>query len=130
MIVYYYAYLCKGILWIMLLILACASYAYLVNQRRDDHDPKKRNYSPYAILIAPITLPLLLLLAIFVFLLRAALFCLFLMIFTIALVVIRKPFIFVWLNKMALGIGEPLLKINTYLIRLALGPWSKGTEPL
>jgi O-antigen ligase len=98
------------------------SYAYIVNVRRDADDPKKRNYSSHAILIAPFTAPFLLMFAIFLFILRALLFFVFIVVFTVALVVFRKPFILEWLRKIALKIGEPLLKANTYLIRLVFNP--------
>lgn len=126
MIIYYapylLQYLCPGFLLIVVIIMASMSYAYVVNERRDVNDPKKRSYSSHAILIAPFTAPFLLLFAVFLFILRALLFFLFIVVFTIALVVIRKPFILEWLRKIALKIGEPLLKANTYLIKLVFNP--------
>jgi ABC-type spermidine/putrescine transport system permease subunit II len=124
MLFYYSFYICKGSLWLSLIILGCTAYAYVVNKRRPDSDPKKRNYSPYAIFIAPITLPFVIAALVCVFLVRALLFALFIIVFTIATVAIRKPFLFVLLDKIARGIGEPLLKINTSLIRLAAAPWN------
>jgi len=98
------------------------SYAYIVNARRDSNDPKKRDYDLSAILIAPFTAPFLLIFAVFLLILRALLFFVFIVVFTIALIVIRKPFILEWLRKISLKIGEPLLKANTYLIRLVFNP--------
>ena len=41
----------------MLVVTACAGYAYYVNSKRPDDDPKKRNYHPVAVILAPITVP-------------------------------------------------------------------------
>ncbi|HET6824016.1 MAG TPA: hypothetical protein VFH34_15300 [Anaerolineales bacterium] len=43
-------------------------------------------------------------------------------IFTFALIFVRKPFILEWLKKLAVTIGDKLLEANTLLIRLFLGP--------
>ena len=61
MLLSYNSYLCNGILLFMLFILACAGYAYSVNSRRPASDPKKKDIHPAAILLAPVTWPLLLL---------------------------------------------------------------------
>ena len=114
-----YSYLiCPGIMWIMLIVILFSAYAYIANQRRDKDDPKKREYNPYAILIAPIAIPLLITGLMLVFVIKALLFAIFLVVFTIALVGLRKPFIFVLLDRIAKWIGEPMLKVNSYLIRL------------
>ncbi|MCK6538763.1 MAG: hypothetical protein L6Q26_01795 [Anaerolineales bacterium] len=52
------------------------------------------------------------------FVLRALAYGLFLVLFTVALVVFRKPFLLVWLMKAATKIGTLLLEANTFLIRL------------
>jgi cbb3-type cytochrome oxidase subunit 3 len=126
----YSYYICKGTLWITLVIVACTTYAYTVNARRPADDPKRKDYSPYAILAAPITVPFLITCAILIFIIRALLFAIFLFVFTIALIAIRKPFVFVWLDRIATNIGEPLLEINTNVIRLAFTPWSKSPKPI
>jgi hypothetical protein len=96
-----------------LVIIACTAYAYLVNARRAKDDPKKKDYNPFSILIALISLPLLLTLAIFVFMIRALLFAGLLFLGTIGMIALRKPFVFILLDKIAMKIGEPLLKLNT-----------------
>jgi hypothetical protein len=40
-----------------------------------------------------------------------------LVLFTIGLMAIRKPFLFVWLDKIATKIGNKLLDANTFLIK-------------
>lgn len=117
----YSRYVCNGILVLMLLVMACAGYAYLVNARRPADDPKKKDYELGGIFLAPVTFPLLLVGSISIFILKAVLYGVFLILFTIALVLIRKPFLLVWLDKIATRIGDKLLEANTFLIRAAFG---------
>jgi hypothetical protein len=105
---------------ISLILIACTAYAYFFNAHRSADDPKKKDYEFGAIFIAPIIFPFLFTFAIAVFIFRALLFAAYLIALTIAMVV-RKPFILAWLQKLALKIGEPLLKMNTELFRLAFG---------
>ena len=119
MLFYHFNEVCKGVLFFLLFIFMCAGYTYAVNLRRKTDDPKKREYHPFAILLAPITVPLIFTLVIFIFILRALLFMGFLVLFTILLVALRKPFIFELWKKFATKVGDPLLKINTRLIKLA-----------
>ena len=121
-------YVCRGILYLTLFILACMSYTYVVNLRRKADDPDKQDYHPFAIILAPFTLPFFLTLGIFVFIIRALLFAVFLAIFTILLVAIRKPFVFVLWHKFATKIGHPLLKVNTRLIKMAFSPWNEKPQ--
>jgi len=121
--------LLKIILGIWLLFSACAGYAYLVNARRTEDDPEKKKYHPLAVVTAPVSVPIFLTLGIFVFFIRAILFITFLVIFTILTVLLRKPFLLVWLDKIARKIGDALLKINTELIKLALSPWTRRARP-
>jgi hypothetical protein len=110
-------------------VLSCAGYAYAVNRRRSEDDPKKQEYHPWAILLVPITFPIFLTLGFFVFVLRAILFAVFLVVFSVLLVALRKPFLFIWWDKFATRIGEPLLKANTYLIKMAFGPGKARPQP-
>jgi hypothetical protein len=107
---------------VTLLTVTCSSFAYFVNSRRLDADPKKKNYHPFAILFAPITLPLLIISSVIFFILRMVTYGVFMVIFTFALIFIRKPFILEWVRQLALTIGDKLLEANTLLIRLFLGP--------
>ena len=110
----------------MLFFFACAGYAYRVNAKRPAGDPKKRNFHPAAIFLAPITWPLFALGWLFMLILKALLYGVFLLLFTIGLVVIRKPFFFIWLEKIATKVGTMLLEANTLLIRLFLPPLNEG----
>jgi len=123
----YFATNCfKGYILISLVILSCTGYVYRVNSKRTADDPKKRDYHPAAI---PMSLawPLYLLGWFILFILRALAYGVFLILFTFALVVIRKPFLFIWLDKMATKIGTIFLKANTFLIRTFFPRTNPGT---
>lgn len=107
---------------VILLTVTCTALAYFVNSKRPDDDPKKKNYHPLAILLAPITVPFLVIFSVIFFILRVATYGVFMVLFTFALVFIRKPFFLEWLKKSAVKIGDLLLEANTLLIRLFLGP--------
>ena len=120
MLFYHINTICKGSLWIMLFLFGCAGYAYRVNSKRPAEDPKKKNFHRAAIFLAPITVPIFIFTWITLFAIRALLYGVFLLLFTVGLVVIRKPFLFIWLGKMAAKVGTMLLEANTLLIRLFL----------
>ena len=130
MLLNYTADICKGILIFFLFIWMMAGYTYIVNKNRSTDDPRKAVYHPYAILLAPFTFPFFAMAALVVFFSRALLFALFLILFTLLLVVIRKPFIFKLWDKFATWIGDPLLKANTVLIRMAFRPWRSKPQPM
>jgi hypothetical protein len=115
----------NGLLFLVAVVIACVWYAYYANSKRPYDDPKKKHYHPFAILLAPITLPLFVILYILIFILRAATYGVFLVLFALALILIRKPFIFEWLKKIALIIGNLLLEANTLLIRIFLRPLAR-----
>ena len=110
----------------MLFAMACAGYVYLVNARRPAGDPKKREYPLGAIFLSPFLWPLLLLGAFSAFVIRVVLYAVFLILFTIALVAIRKPFLFIWLDKIGTWVGGRLLEANTFLIKAAFGNGTKN----
>ncbi|HJQ14452.1 MAG TPA: hypothetical protein VJ830_06860 [Anaerolineales bacterium] len=107
---------------VTLLTVTCTAFAYFVNSKRPDDDPKKKHYHPLAILLAPITVPLLIISSVIFLLLRVATYGVFLVLFSFALIFIRKPFLLEWLKKNTVRIGDLLLEANTLLIRLFLGP--------
>lgn len=118
---YYSNQLCIGFLLFELCLFAFARYAYRVNAHRSANDPKKRDFHPGAIFLAPFTWPLFLAAYITIFIIKAILYGVFLILFTIALLVIRKPFPLKWLDKIATVIGNKLLEANTFLIRVFFG---------
>lgn len=127
MLFYYLDSICKGALAIVFIIILCVTYTFVANLYRDAKDPKKRDYHPLAIILAPLSLPLFLTLGIIVFVLRAVLFAGFISVFALLLIAVRKPFLFEWWHKFATKIGDPLLKLNTYLIRAAFGQWNASS---
>ena len=102
------------------LILLCALLAYYVDSNRLEDDPKKRNYHPLAILLAPITWPLAALFGISFFILKVVVYGTFLILYILALIFLRKPFILEWLKKTALKIGDLLMEVNTAILRIFL----------
>lgn len=117
-----------GIFLYALLTIACAGYAYRVNARYPADDPKKQEYHPAAILLAPFTLPIFVVLAILIFIMKTVLYALLLILFVVALIFVREPFIFKWLHKVAVSIGNKLLAANTAIIKLFLQPWVNQQE--
>jgi len=107
---------------VALLSVICTTYAYYVNSRREYDDPKKKIYNPLAVLFAPITVPVFIILYALLFLLKAVAYGVFLVLFTFALLVIRKPFLLERLKKIALTVGNLLLEANTLLIRIFVRP--------
>jgi len=127
----YVEYLCTGMLIVSLLVTGCVWYAHSVNLQRSDDDPKKTNYHVGALLFAPITWPFFLITFVSLFLIRALFYGVFLILFTISLIMIPRispeP---TRLEIMASNIGEKLLKANTQLIRLFLRPWTDEPETI
>lgn len=121
MLLKYSDYLCYGILLLTLFLWVCAGYAYRVNTRLAADDPRKRDYPPSAILLVPLMWPFFLFGYIFLLVLRVVVYSTFLILFTIALVAIRKPFLLTWLDRIFTRIGNKLLKANALLIKLAFG---------
>ena len=111
-----------------LVITLCAFLAYYVNSRRPDDDPKKRDYHPLAILFAPITLPLVVILGVSFYILRVATYGVFLVLYILALIFFRKPFILEWLKRTALKIGDLLMEVNSALVRIFLTPLAGSRE--
>jgi hypothetical protein len=105
----------------LLFLLICAGYAYRANARLADDNPKKRNYSILSIFLAPFTWPIFLLIYVFLLVLRVLVYGLFLILFAMALIMIRKPFLLKWLGGILNGIGNKLLWANTLLIKIVFG---------
>jgi hypothetical protein len=117
----------KCVIGVILLLILCASYAYYVDSKRSKEDPKKKNFHPLAILFAPVTFPILLVLSIGLFLLRVLVYGTFAILLILALILVRKPFILEVLQKIAIRIGDRLMEANTLLVRFFLSPW-RNTE--
>ena len=118
MLTYYIPQLLKCFAAFWLISLAIGYTAYRVNSERPASDPKKRNYHPFAILLAPFIFLFFAPLALVLFVLAALLYAVFILFFTLMLIAIRKPFLFVWWRRFSSYVGEPLLRIGTYLLTL------------
>lgn len=126
----YISYCCPSFVLLSLILWAMAGYAYRVNAKRAADDPKKRSFHPVAFFLAPITWPLLLFGILSLFALRALVYGVFLILFTIALLAFRKSFLLVWLEKLASYIGNKLLEANSFLIKIAFGDWEESPQPI
>lgn len=122
-------FLLKCFLGIYLIITLCAAIAYYADSKRPENDPKKKNYHPLAILFAPITFPILLVLSILLFVLRVFVYGIFTILFILMLILVRKPFILVAIQKIAVRIGDRLMEANMLLVRLFLNPRTNSRGP-
>lgn len=127
MLLYRVDRLCNGILVLMALALIWAVFAYYVNSRRPDDDPKKKKYHPLAVVLAPFTLPIVIVLSISFFILRVLTYGVFLIVFILTLIFLPRPFAEDF-YKRGTGLGDKLLEINTLLIRFFLKPWANEPE--
>lgn len=105
-----------------LIIWACTGYVYRVNAKLPVDDPTKKNFRPAAVILAPVLFPLVFGGMISIFIMKAILYGLFLIAFTIVLIAFRKPFIITWLKKTATKAGNILLEINTTLLKIIYTP--------
>ena len=126
----YIPFCCPGYILLSLILWAFAGYAYRVNANRAADDPQKKDFHPAAVHFVPLTWPALIVFSLLLFVLRAFFYCIFLFLSLLAIIVIRKPFIFVWLDKIATYIGNKLLAANTLLIKLALGQPIKSPQAI
>ena len=119
--------LCCGIYLVFSTLLAAfAGYAYLVNLQRPADDPQKKRYYVSGIFIIPFFWPILLVGWLSLGILRAVHFGFLLIVLTLALVFIRKPFWLKWLEKIALKIGGMLMNANSVLVELTFGKSASG----
>lgn len=92
-------------------------YAYRVNEMRAPDDPEKRDFSHVGIWMVPIVFPFLILFDILGLIVSSLFFTLVFLLFPFALLFFRKPFLIKWIQKLAIKIGNPLLEINTELLK-------------
>ncbi|HUG34008.1 MAG TPA: hypothetical protein VMJ90_04515 [Anaerolineales bacterium] len=109
---------CVGYLVISTLVWMFSSYAYLDNRRREINDPEQKDYDLRAVFFAPFTWPFLLFGGAVFTIIKAVFFGVFLLVFSLAVAVIRKPFFWPLIEPIVSRIGRRLLKANTFLVRL------------
>ena len=113
--------LCGGTCCLTVLIVwGMSAFTHFYNKRLPEGDEEKRDYHPKAWLVVPITMPLWAIVAVISAVLYSLIFGLLLITFTMALILVRKPFIFQWLKEISLKVGRFFLKINTRLLNWAL----------
>ena len=118
--------LCIGMLLISVFVIACAAQAYAVNAQRAKDDPDKKDFRLGALIFAIFTWPILVPAVFSLFLLRALLYGVFLVVFSVLLIFVPRDLPEPTLLELKVTkIGEKLLEANTYLINLMLKPWAK-----
>lgn len=120
--------LCLGLLLLTVIFYLCVGYSYYLNEKREPNDPKRLDIPLGVVLLAPITWPFALIGAISLIIIRILIYGVLLILFVVAVIVIRKPFFFAWLKKTAAWIGDGLLKANLFFLKIAVGSHSKKTE--
>ena len=128
MLLNYSKELCLGFLLLTLIFYMCAGYAYRVNARRAADDPNRRDFPVAAVMFGPIVWPVLLFGVISIFLLKVLFYSIFLILFAIALLVFRKPFLIDWLKNSATWIGDRLLGANIVLLKMVFGDPTKKSK--
>lgn len=124
----YLVHVAVGYLLITLLLFVCMGYSYYLNAQRTTDDPKKLEIHIGVALLTPVAWPLLIVGAISLLILKVLIYSIFLFLFTIALLIIRKPFFLDWLKKTTAWIGDQLLQANNFLLKIASGDLSKKTQ--
>jgi hypothetical protein len=130
MLFYYANYCCLGFVWLSLLFMALAGYAYRVNAKRAADDPDKKDFPPGAIFLAPITWPMFLLGSITLFIIKALAYGIFLILFTFALLAFQNSDLPDWVEDSFSRIGNKLLEANKFLIKVAFGDWYENPQPI
>ena len=121
-------YVLSAYLLFTLFLYVCMGYSYYLNSQRPTGDPKKLDIHIGAALLIPIAWPLLIVGALSLLIMQVLIYSVFLVLFTIALILFRKPFVLDWLKKTAAWIGDGLLEAHLFLIKIAFGVQSKKTQ--
>ena len=128
MLLNYSNYICLGYLLFTLFLYGCTAYAYRVNTLRAADDPNKRHFPVAAVLFGPVIWPILLFGVISIFLIKVLFYSIILILFAIALLVFRKPFLIDWLKNSATWIGDKLLGANIVLLKMVFGDPTKKSK--
>jgi MFS-type transporter involved in bile tolerance (Atg22 family) len=108
-----YAGLCLlGIVLFLLLGMIVAVFAYLVNAKRAADDPRKKNFPLSAVVFAVLRLPLWLLISLSLLILKSLAYGVFLLLFSIALLVFQHSDLPDWLEDGLAQIGNKLSGID------------------
>lgn len=120
MLLQYLPYILRAYVVLACVLTLCMVHAHDVNERRDKDDPKKRNFHFGAVIFVPWLWPLIILSSVVVVFLEVLVYMIFLGLTLLLLLIFKKPRVSI-LDKIATKIGNQLLEINTYLIKLMFG---------
>ncbi|HEX6269116.1 MAG TPA: hypothetical protein VFZ43_02680 [Anaerolineales bacterium] len=126
----YADYCFLSLILLSVLFWAISGYAYRVNAKRPDDDPTRKDFHPSAVIFAPVTWPVFIAGFISIFLIKALVYGVFLILFTIALFAFQDSVIPDWLDNILTSIGNRLLKANTLLIKIAFGEREESPQPI
>ena len=110
--------LCLGYGFISALVIFFTGYVYLVDRMRPPEDPAKKYYDISGVIMAPVTWPFFVVITAITTFLKAILFGIVLVLFTMAMLVIREPIFWEWLEKRITKIGSVLLEVNNFVFNL------------
>lgn len=100
------------------LLWGSALYTYFINHRLQEGDENKLTYSPYAAFALPLFIPFYLILVLAGLILMITVAAIILPLFALALLLLRKPFLFKWLHDRALEIGHFVMDVNMKLLKV------------
>jgi hypothetical protein len=112
-----------GYIGLTLLLFLFAGIAYLVNKNRLPDDPAKIDLDRSAILLTPLW-PFMAVGAVILSVIKAVFYGIFLILFSLALLLFRKPFFCRLMAPIVTGMGTKLMRINTFILRL----FTRGTS--
>jgi len=98
------------------ILAVCVWYSYRVDKILASNTNKRQKYSAFPIVYIPFW-PLFLLAWAIVFMLKSMAYGVFIILFAVALTIIRKPFILIWLKKMALKVGDAYLTATSFIFK-------------
>jgi len=119
--IYYLAYslYCfAGYLLISLIVWISTGYAYFVSQGYGPDDPARGNFDLGGVLLSGFTWPIFLLSGLVMSIIRALLFGVFIVLFSVVLTIGQIAFLIPWLEDVAGPFGEKLLEANSIVSRL------------
>ena len=119
----YANYCCLGYFLLSLILCACAGYVSRVNVNRAADDPRKKETPAILILITPVTWPFLALAWLFRFTVKAVFYGVFLISFTMVLVIYRNSPMPPWLKNAITKVGNKVLEGNSFLISILGKEW-------
>lgn len=101
-----------------MVIWAISGYAYLVDQNNSGDIQGEKNYTLGGVLLSGITWPILLLVGLVTSIVKAFLFGIFIVFFSVLLIIGQVIFLLPWLEETSLPTGTKLLEVNSFLSKI------------